>query len=256
MHPILLNIFGLKLYSYGFLIAAGFLLALWFMTYEAKRLNENPEKYIDLSFYILIAGIIGSRIVHVLFDDPAYYSKNPWDVIKIWQGGLTFYGGLITAIPLGIYLLKKYNLPLWKSTDILGAAIPIGMAFGRLGCFSAGCCYGKETTLPIGITFINPESLARLGIPLHPTQLYESFGDILIFGILFFLRKKKSFNGQIFWTFTLLYSILRFFVEFYRGDQRGYFFNNLLSTSQAIGIPLALLSVFMLYSLKKKATLS
>lgn len=256
MHPILLNIYGLKLYSYGFLIAIGFLLSLWFMTYEAKRLKENSDRFIDISFYLLITGIIGSRIVHVLVDDPAYYSQNPTDIIKIWQGGLTFYGGLIPAIPLGIYLIKKYNLPLWKSADIFGASLPIGMAFGRMGCFSAGCCYGKETDLPFGITFTNPESLAKLGIPLHPTQIYEASGDILIFGILFFLRKKKKFNGQIFWTFTLLYSILRFFVELYRGDKRGYFFNDLLSTSQVIGIPLVLLSIIMLYNLRKKATLS
>ncbi len=142
-------------------------------------------------------------------------------------------------------------MPIWKWADLFSPPIALGLFFGRIGCFLAGCCYGKETSLPWGITFTNPNSLAQLNIPLHPTQLYEAAGGLAIFFILIWKAKQKTFDGQIFWLFLFVYSVLRFFIEMVRGDPRGFVFQNLLSTSQGIGALLAIVSIFMLFYLKK-----
>jgi phosphatidylglycerol:prolipoprotein diacylglycerol transferase len=135
--------------------------------------------------------------------------------------------------------------------DLISPLIALGLSLGRIGCFFAGCCYGKETLLPWGIVFKNPESLARLNVPLHPTQLYDAVNGVVLFFFLSWMERKKTFDGQIFWLLIFLYSITRFFVEIFRGDPRGFLFENLLSTSQGIGILLAIASLFMLFFMNK-----
>jgi phosphatidylglycerol:prolipoprotein diacylglycerol transferase len=137
-------------------------------------------------------------------------------------------------------------------SDLFSPPIAIGLFFGRLGCFFAGCCYGKETSLPWGVLFSDSDSLAPLNVPLHPTQLYEAATSLAIFFFLKWKENRKTFEGQIFWLFLLLYSSTRILVEMLRGDPRGSLFHGLLSTSQEIGIFLAFLSLFMLFYLKKK----
>jgi phosphatidylglycerol:prolipoprotein diacylglycerol transferase len=166
---------------------------------------------------------------------------------------LVFYGGLIFAIVVCIGYLRWNRFPIWKFGDISSLSIALGLFFGRIGCFFAGCCYGKETSLPWGITFTDTNSLARLNFSLHPTQIYEALGCLAIFLFLNWKRKRKSFDGQIFWLFILLYSVIRFLIEFLRDDPRGFFFGETLSTSQGIGIFLALASLFMLFYFKKRS---
>jgi len=251
MHPILFKIGPLSIHTYGVMLASAFFLALTLAIRQAKREGIQTEKIIDLGLYLLIAAILGSRLLFIL-TELHYYTRYPLRIFKIWEGGLAFFGGLILAIPVGIYYIKKNNLPLWKVADISAPSIAIAQAVGRLGCFSAGCCYGKPTDLPWAVTFTDPESLARLNIPLHPTQLYESLGTSLIFLFLIFMRKRKSFEGQLFWFYLLLYSVLRFFIEFFRGDEiRGMPFGGPLSTSQVIAIPLAGLAIYMLFRLRR-----
>jgi phosphatidylglycerol:prolipoprotein diacylglycerol transferase len=148
--------------------------------------------------------------------------------------------------------MRWHRLPVWKLADLISPLIALGLFFGRIGCFLAGCCYGRETSLPWGVTFTDPNSLARLNVPLHPTQLYDAVNGLAIFFVLTWMEKRKAFEGHIFWLFLLLYSITRFFIEILRDDPRGFLFGDLLSTSQGIGILLAIFSLFMLFYMKEK----
>ncbi|MEW6382219.1 MAG: prolipoprotein diacylglyceryl transferase [bacterium] len=252
MHPILFKLGPVTIYTYGFFIALAFIAGILWASREARQLGENPERIMDLGFFITLAAIIGSRILFIFLNIQEYL-EHPGNIVKIWEGGLVFYGGLIASILTGLFYLKKHRLRVWKYADILAPAIALGQGIGRIGCLMAGCCYGKETSCPWAIRFTDPHSLAVLNVPLHPTQIYEAVGALLIFGLLLGLRKKKSFEGQIFWTYIALYSALRFVIEFFRGDEVRAFFWHTLSLTQVIGIALFLSSLYMLWTLKKVA---
>jgi phosphatidylglycerol---prolipoprotein diacylglyceryl transferase len=152
---------------------------------------------------------------------------------------------------MAIGYMKWHQLPIWKLADLFSPPIALGLFFGRIGCFLAGCCYGQETSLPWGVVFTDPNSLARLNVPLHPTQLYDAVSGLVLFLFLIWISRRKVFEGQVFWLFILLYSITRFFIEMLRGDPRGFLFGDFISTSQGIGIFLTLIALFMLFYLKK-----
>lgn len=249
MHPILFKIGPVTLYSYGALVATGFIVALLVALNQAKKQNIPKETILDIGFYILISAIVGSRLLFVLMDYE-HYLKNPLDIFKIWEGGLVYYGGLLPAIPVVIIYCRKKGLPLWGIADIFAPSIAIGHAIGRLGCFSAGCCYGKPTDLPWGVTFTDLHSLAIKGIPLHPTQLYEAIGEFAIFSFLILWRKRKTFDGELFGLYVLLYSFIRFINEFFRGDPRGFIYNG-ISLSQAISILLFLGAIIFIRNKRK-----
>jgi phosphatidylglycerol:prolipoprotein diacylglycerol transferase len=251
MHPILIKLGPITIYSYGFFLAIGFLLGIFYARREAKRVGVDPHKISDLVFYIIIAALVGSRLLYVI-TEPHEFIENPLEVFKIWRGGLVFYGGFMGAFVTGIWYARRRGLPIWKTADIAAVAIPLGLSLGRIGCFSAGCCYGRETTVPWAVTFTDPNSLARLNVPLHPTQLYEAALDFGIFLFLLSFKKRKAFEGQMIWLYTLLYASVRFFVEIFRGDPRGSVLDNLLSTSQFIGIVLAIVAIVMLLRLGRK----
>ena len=245
MYPILFQIGSFKIHTYGVFIALGFLTGIILALREAKRVGEKPENILDLSFYSIIAAIVGSRLLYIIINY-RYYMENPLEMAKIWSGGLVFYGGFVLALIVGIWYIRKNHLSLWKTVDVMAPSIAIGQAIGRLGCFSAGCCYGKVTTLPWAVTFSNPECLANLGVPVHPTQLYSSLNDLFIFLILTVVKRFKKFDGLLIWLYVLLYSITRSIIEIFRGDDRGFLFEGTLSVSQFIGIILGITSVFML----------
>ena len=251
MHPVLINIGKIHIYSYGLMIAIGIVVGLFLARRQAAREGIDPNKIIDIAFYLLVAALIGSRLLFVLTNVKEYVD-NPLDIFKIWEGGLVFYGGLIPAVVIGIWYIKRLGLPLWQVFDIFAPSVAIGHAFGRIGCFLAGCCHGTPSSLPWAVTFTDPRSLAPQGIPLHPTQLYSSLGLFAIFALLIWLRKRKAFQGEIFWSYALMYSVFRFFIEFLRGDPRGSCLGGLLSTTQAIGIFVAGISVVMLLYLRKR----
>ncbi len=245
MFPILFRLGSLNIYAYGIFIAIGFIFG-FFLALRRSRIEGIPaERIIDLFFLVVISAIIGSRALFILinFND---YRHQPLQIFSLWEGGLVFYGGLILATGVSLVYMWRTRHPVWKMADLFSPSIALGLFFGRIGCFLAGCCYGKETSLPWAVTFTDPVSLARLNVSLHPTQLYEALGSLFLFLFLIWKRKHKTFEGQIFWLFLLLYSVLRFFIEFLRDDPRGFFFGELVSTSQGIGIGLALTSLFML----------
>lgn len=264
MHPILFEIPRIEIGSwvlgpipirlYGLMIGIGFLVSIWLASRQAKKQGIDPERIMDMGVYLLLAAIIGSRLFYVLVNF-SEFQRNWLDVFAIWKGGLVFYGGLIGAVAAGIWYVQKHKLPLWKTADVVAPYIALGHMFGRFGCFFAGCCYGAPCHTSIGITFTDPHSLAPLGVSLYPTQLLEAGGEFVNFLILLTLYRFRKFDGQVFWTYPALYSILRFTVEFFRGDTaRGVYFGGAISTSQIVSIMMLCGSILMLWWLGKKSS--
>jgi phosphatidylglycerol:prolipoprotein diacylglycerol transferase len=251
MHPDLFSIGPITIHTYGVMVAIGFLLGIGLALRQARKEGIPPEKISDLSFYLLLAAIIGSRIFYILLN-PQPYIKNPVAILKIWEGGLVFYGGLIFAVITGVIYIKRHNLSLWQIADIFAPSIAVGHAIGRLGCFFAGCCHGRPADLPWAVTFTDPHSLAPLGMALHPTQLYEAGGEFINFLILLLLRKRQTFRGEVFWSYVILYSILRFFVEFFRGDAARGMLTQELSVAQAISIVMFFTAIGFMTFLRRK----
>lgn len=242
MYPILFRIGDFTLRSYGLMVALGFLAAIWMVSREAERVGENKEKIVDLAFYMVLAAVVGARLLYVLLEWQ-YFSTNPLDAFKIWKGGLVFYGGFLGALAAGALYVRKESMPFWKTADIFALVIPLGHAVGRIGCLLAGCCYGAATNLPWAVEYTHPESLAPLHVHLHPTQVYSSVNNLAIFGILLLLRKRKHFEGQLALTYVFLYSITRGIIEIWRGDDRGILFYGVISPAQLIGVVLAFASI-------------
>jgi phosphatidylglycerol:prolipoprotein diacylglycerol transferase len=255
MHPTLFRIpifGGLAIHTYGVLLAIGFLSAVGFCVHQARRHGEDPQRILDLCFYILLAAIVGSRLYFVMIDW-SYFAEHPKQIFNISGGGLVFYGGAIGGILTAIFFMKRWKMPIWRTCDLMATAIPIGIFFGRLGCFSAGCCYGRETHLPWAVTFTNPETLARPNVPLHPTQLYASLDAAILFVALILLQRVKRFHGQIFCAFLIGYAFLRYVVEEpFRGDARGAALGG-VSVSVATGVPILLAGVALMIILGLRA---
>lgn len=245
MYPILLKIGSFTLHTYGVLLAIGFLLAVFLALKEARRVNIDPNIVLDLAFYILISALIGSRLFYV-FDNWDEFRDQPISIFYFWRGGLVFYGGLIGAFLVGLWYVKKSHLKFTLLADLVAPSIALGQAIGRLGCFSAGCCYGKPTEILWAVTFKDPHTLAPRDIPLHPTQLYESLATFSIFLILIVMRRQERFQGKLFWYYLLFYATARFIIEFFRGDPRGWTIPQILSPAQALSILAAGLAIFML----------
>ncbi len=233
MLPVIFEIGPLKLYSYGLMAATGFLVASFLMASRAKTEGEDPEKALDLAFYIVLSALVGARIMYVLIEWPSYI-HNPLKVFMVWEGGLVFYGGFIGSVVTSIWFVRKHNIEAWKMADIIAPALALGHMFGRLGCFGAGCCYGDVSDVAWSVIFTHPASLAPLNVPLHPTQLYMALNELVIFLILISVRRFRQFKGQIFLLWMILYAIGRFTIEIYRGDPRGFI--GPFSTSQAVAI--------------------
>jgi phosphatidylglycerol:prolipoprotein diacylglycerol transferase len=251
--PVFFTIGTLKIYTYGLLVAAGFSIGVILALYFGKKQGISRENILDISFYSLLAAIIGSRILFVIIEYRLFIS-NPLDIFKIWEGGLVFYGGILLVIPVIYGYIRKKSLPLWTTLDVFAPSLAIGHSIGRIGCFSAGCCYGKPTTLPWGVVFSDANSMAVTGISLHPTQLYESAAELGIFIILIIMRKHKSFDGQLVLSYLLLYSFARFIIEFFRGDiERGIIING-FSVAQGISIILFIISLICFTALRKKTS--
>lgn len=177
MHPILFRYGFLTLYTYGFFLALAFLGAIFIAGREARRLGLPVETFFDLCFYTVVAALVGSRLMYVLLELRTYLA-HPLQIFAIWGGGLDFQGGVILALVVAVWFIRRHSLP-WRPTlDALALGLPVGQFLGRIGCFSAGCCYGSPSSLPWAVLFTNPATLCPLRVPVHPAQLYEAFLDL------------------------------------------------------------------------------
>lgn len=256
MHPVLFEISGWPVYSYGVLLAAAYLAGLQMAVVRARRAGLDAAKVMDFGIYLIIAALIGAKLMLVVVDF-SYFRQNPKELLSLARAGGVFYGGLIAAVLVGIWLVRKYQLHIWTVGDLMAPGIALGHVIGRVGCLLAGCCYGRPTSVPWAITFNNPAAALNVGtplaIPLHPTQIYDAGAELLI--LVFLLateRKGHKFAGRTFWLYLVLYAISRFIIEFYRGDDRGMAFN-VLSTSQVVSAAIVPLGLFMLWRLRARA---
>ena len=254
MYPELFSVGSVTLYTYGLLLAVSYLLGLWLAMARAKQRGLNANRVLDLGIYIIIAALVGAKLLLLIVDFDQYWN-DPRQLMSLLQSAGVFYGGLILAVTVAFWYILRHGLPLWTTCDVFAPAIALGHVTGRLGCLAAGCCYGKPTDVPWAIVFTNPLAANQgtpLGIPLHPTQLYEAGAELLILVLLLATeRRGKPFPGRTFWAYLFLYAVSRYVIEIYRGDPRGVVPWLDISTSQFISLVLAPLSLFMLFWLQR-----
>ena len=240
----------LTLHTYGVLLALAFLAGLWVVSVQAKKAGLDATVITDMAVYVLIGGLLGAKLLLLLIEW-SYYSKHPGEIWGLLQSGGVFYGGLLGAFPVAWWFARRHHLDGWRTADVLAPGVALGQSIGRLGCFAAGCCYGRPADVPWAVTFHDVYATRQVGTPidtpLHPTQLYESLATLAIFVFLRWLWGHKRFEGQVTLAYIFLYAAARFVIEFYRGDAaRGMVLGGWLSTSQFIAI-LMVLGVLFLY---------
>lgn len=253
MFPALFSIGPFTLHTYGVFVAAGFLTGLVVAVKLGKSEGISPQQTMDMGFFMIAAGILGSRLLYILMN-LSYYLDRPLDMVKMWEGGLVFSGGIVCVILVVLWYTRRHRLSFWKIADIWAPAMAIGQAIGRIGCFMAGCCYGKPTGSDWGVVFTDPRSLAPLNVPLHPTQLYSSGLNLIVFFILILLHRRKEFEGQVFLWLLVLHSTARLFVERFRGDDRGMIFQSGMTVTQLVTLVILMGAILALFIFKRRHT--
>lgn len=255
MHPILFEVGSITIYSYGFFIALGAVLGLIYMARQGnKSFGTTYEKSNSLFIYIVISAYVGGK-VFFFFENPSFYIHN---FGKLFTGnGFVFFGSLLFAIPTMLWFFKRNKIPTLPMLDVMAIVTCIVHGFGRIGCFMSGCCHGKPTDSFLSVIFTNPVCQAEpLNTPLHPTQLYESGFIFALMGALLLLRRNKKFDGQLFLSYLIAYSIGRSLLEFLRGDEeRGYIIQDILSHSQFISIIVIVGALYFYVKLKRRGKL-
>lgn len=241
MFPQIVRIGDFFIPTYGVLVALALLAALWLTARLARRSGLEPETVVNLGVYCALAGILGAKLLMFAFDFD-YYARNPREIFSLTtlQAGGVFQGGLALALITAIIYMRRKKLPGLATADTFSPGIALGHAIGRLGCFAAGCCWGAECHLPWAVTFTNTEAHrlvgVPLGVPLHPTQLYEAFAEAIIFAILYLRFGRSHRPGSIFGLYLLLYGSARFVVEFFRVHDQANPFGAPVSTPQWIAL--------------------
>jgi phosphatidylglycerol:prolipoprotein diacylglycerol transferase len=293
--------------AYFTLLTIGFGLAMVLTVRESKRLGMDHERILDTNLWMVVMGVIGARILHLVADGHFHDYVNmcvnskvvpaidarvryctqaaqcgydylcnldthtcypPTDclaAIKVWRGGLAYYGGFLLAVPFAYWYVRKYKLGWWRTADLAAPGIMLGLFFGRVGCFFNGCCYGKPTRSWLGVVFPRGGSAwrqqvdehligaAQSALPVHPTQLYEALACLAIFVVLYYVaRPRRRAFGHVFAWMLILYGVARSLIEIWRDDDRGVFLGGHLSTSQLISLPLMALGVFLLIRLRPR----
>jgi len=256
MHPILFEIGGFPVFTYGVLLAAAYLLGLQFAIVRGRQRGLDPQRTMDLGIWIIISALIGAKLLLLIVEWDTF-TRDWHELFTLARSGGVFYGGLIAAVTVALWYLWRHRMPMWTVTDAFAPGIALGHVIGRMGCLFAGCCFGRQTDLPWAITFHSEYAAQNVGtplnVPLHPTQLYEAGAELLILGILLATEKKgRPFPGRTFWGYMFLYGISRFIIEFYRGDARGAV--GAFSTSQFVSMLIIPLSVIMLYLLSRRTS--
>jgi phosphatidylglycerol:prolipoprotein diacylglycerol transferase len=243
VHPIAFQLGPVTIHWYGVMIALAFLAGLWTATLRARRENISGEKIADVTLWLMVGAIVGARFVYVATYWREQFADQPFrEVFMIQHGGLVFYGGFIGAAIAGFIYIRWKKMPLWKTVDVLAPSVALGSVFGRIGCLLNGCCYGHPTDLPWGLTFTNPQahefSGTPLNIPLHPTEIYDALLNLVLYGFLAWLFRRKKFDGQIFATYLICYAITRSITEHFRGDYTNLHYHFNLTPAQWISVPI------------------
>ena len=261
MHPILFTVGSLRFPTYGALLVLAILGAICTVLRLGRREGLDSGQLLDFSTWLLLVALMGAKVLMVI-SDWGYYRQYPGEIFSrnTFLAGGVFYGGFIAAVLFAAWYIRLHHLPFWKVVDVYAPAIALGQSVGRIGCFAAGCDYGKPATSAWSVVFRDPFSHevsgVPLGIPLHPTQLYESLATFLIFALLLWRYSRKSRDGEIFVLYLALYAGARYFIEFLRGDEdRGFVFDHLLSTSQFIAILALVAAAWMALILRRKPAL-
>jgi len=249
--PQLFHIGRFFLPTYGVLVSTGVLIGLWVSVRNSRKQGIDPDDAWNLGIMVVLCGIIGAKILYIV-NDWSYYSSHPGEIFS-WstmQAGGVFSGGLIGAGAAAIWYIRKHRMPALATWDGFAPGLALGHAIGRVGCFAAGCCYGKPTQHFWGVTFTNPianlNSYTPLGVPLEPTQLFEAAVELANFFILMWLFKRKKFDGQVLAAFLMLYGVARYFLEFIRDDPgRGSVFGGIMTGTQLISICLVITGGFI-----------
>ena len=219
MHPIAFQLGPLTVHWYGVMMALAFLIGLWTAGRRSVRAGIAAEKICDLGPWLIIGAILGARAVYVTTYWNEEFTGQPiWEIFMVQHGGLVYYGGLIGAALGCILYARVKRLPLWKLADILAPSIALGYVFGRIGCLLNGCCYGRACDLPWAIRFPADNPLHPPTFPVHPTEVYESLLNLILYAALAWLYCRKKFDGQVFAVYLMGYAALRSFVEMFRGD--------------------------------------
>lgn len=253
MRPMLFHIGPVGVPAFFLMIMIGTLAATFYGYRLAKRDGADPVVMLDFGIVGIICAVIGSRIFHIVIENPSYYLENPLRVFYFWQGGFVSIGAFVFSIAGVLVYLHVRKLEMLRYMDIVAAEVPIVIFFVRLGCLCAGCCYGKPTDFFIHLIFRNPNSAAGYyhpGVALHATQPYFMLNALVMFVLVNIVYRYRQFKGQVFASFFIYYGISRFFLEFLRGDEdRGLFFGKLLSTGQIAMIVSFIFGVTLYYVL-------
>jgi phosphatidylglycerol:prolipoprotein diacylglycerol transferase len=258
MYPKVVDLGPVTIHSYGIMLAAAFIAGIWVTSRNARREGIHPDSIWNLGLVIIFSALVGAKLL-LLLSDYRYYSQNFREIFSLSTLRSTgvYYGGLLLALGAALWYVTKKRLPAWTVADLASPGIALGQAIARLGCLMAGCCYGKPTQMPWGITFRSQYAYDNVGvplnIPLHPTQIYESVGAFCLFLFLTWRLLRKHATGQILLEYLALSALLRFAIEFYRDDDRGFVLYGLLSTSQFIAILTFLGSVALYGFLLRRA---
>jgi len=248
MYPVLFRIGNFAVYNYGITMALAFLIAFGWVFWRAKKLGENIDDYYNICLIALVGGIVGGRLMYVIVTWNEFAGR-PWRAFNLRAGGLVWYGGLILAALLILIYAKRKGLNFLHIGDVFSAPMAVGLGIGRLGCLMSGCCYGKPCDLPWAMTYpegpyIPPEVA---GMRVHPSPVYEMIAVFAIAGILVYLERHKKRDGQILWSFFLLYGLARYILEFWRGDLvRGFVIPGVMSVSQGIAVLTVIIAAIML----------
>lgn len=224
MFPVVFRLGPLTVHSYGLLMAVGVGLGLWFLYVQSRKQGLDAARIADAGFYTILVSLLGAKLV-LFVKDFSFYTRNPSELLSLARSGGVFQGGLAFGVVFALWYFRKRRLPTWKLADIVGPALALGHAFGRLGCFLAGCCYGRVCSAPVGVTFSSEYAHDLTGIPLgerlYPVQLFEAALNALNALVLYLILRRKKFDGQVFAFYIVNYSVIRFFTEYFRGDHEG-----------------------------------
>jgi len=241
MYPVLVQLGTFELRSYGIIVALSFVLGLWLSAKEAKRKGLDPGLIQDFSFYALLGGIIGARIYFVLFSEPAYFLKKPWEILAVWHGGIGIIGALLGGFVTALWYCRRRKLPIWRFADTLAPGLALGQAAGIFACVLNGDSYGKPTNLAWAITYTDPRAMAPLNIPLHPVEIYEMAAYFLVFLLVWQTRQKYNTEGFAFLTYLAGYGAARISVEFFRGNPATFAWG--IPAAQVFGVALILAAI-------------